>query len=317
MNTNKINRIINIIKENDKFLITAHMNLEGDALGSELALYLLLKKLNKKATVYNHDATPENYEFLPHCEIIKNSLKKDNFDVAFALDCSAAARTGKVEEKLKEALLVANIDHHISNTNFGNLNWVEPGMSSASEMIYYLAKKLNIMDENIALCLYTGIFTDSGSFTYASTNSNTHKVVADLMQFRIKPDLIYKRIHSLCSPGDIKFIGECISKLRFNSNKKICWIMMFKWQKKQYDLTEIIFSIMRRLKKPEVFVLFKEIEKNKTRINFRSCSRIDVNKIAKFFGGGGHQKASGTTLEKDIKESEREVISFIKKQING
>lgn len=314
---NKIKQIINTIKENDKFLITAHVNLEGDALGSELALYLLLKKLKKKVIIYNQDITPEIYEFLPYTKIIKNSLKKDNFDIVFVLDCSDATRAGKVEKKFQKASLVVNIDHHISNTNFGDLNWVEPGMSSASEMIYYLAKKLKIMDENIALCLYTGIFTDSGSFSYASTSSNTHAVVADLMRFGIRPDLIYKKIHSLCSPGDIKFIGKCISKLKFTAQGRICWISVSNWQKKQYDLTEIIFSIMRLLKSPEVFVFFKEIGKNKTRINFRSCSKIDVNRIARFFGGGGHQKASGATLEKNIKESEKEVISFIKKQTNG
>ncbi|MCF7870998.1 MAG: DHH family phosphoesterase [Candidatus Omnitrophica bacterium] len=314
---NKIAKIADLIKKNNSFFITAHMNLEGDALGSELALYLLLKKLNKKAVIYNNDPTPEIYKFLPSHKSIKNNFKKDKFDVAFVLDCSDSSRAGRIENKLSAAAKVVNIDHHISNTYFGDMNWVEAEMSSASEMIYYLVKRLKVLDKDIALCLYTGIFTDSGSFTYANTSCNTHKIVAELMGYGIRPDLVYKKIHSLCVPDDIKFIGKCISKLKFCLKEKICWITISRWQEKNYDLTEIIFSIMRLLKKPEVFILFKKINKNKTRINFRSSSRVDVNKIAKFFGGGGHQRASGTTLEKNLKESEKKVILFIQRQING
>ncbi len=314
--TDKIRKIIEIIKNNHNFLITAHLNLEGDALGSELALYLLLKKLDKEVVICNHDQTPEIYKFLPKNRFIKNRLKKEKFDIAFVLDCSDSSRAGKARNKLAGASLTVNIDHHISNTYFGGLNWVEPKMSSASEMIYYLAKKLKIIDKDIALCLYTGIFTDTGNFTYANTSPNTHKIAAELMQFSIKPHLVYERIHSLCYPEDIKFISKCISKLNFSRNKKISWATISKWQEKNYDLTEIIFSVMRLLKDPEVFILFKKIGANKTRINFRSCSNLDVNKIAKFFGGGGHQRASGTTLNKNLKQSEAEVISFIKKVID-
>ncbi|MFO8053448.1 MAG: DHH family phosphoesterase [Candidatus Omnitrophota bacterium] len=313
---NKIKKIIEIIKNNDSFLITAHMNLEGDALGSELSLYLLLKKLNKKVTVYNHDLTPDIYKFLPKNKIIKNKIKKKKVDVAFVLDCSDSSRTGKIEAGLSDAGIVVNIDHHISNTFFGDFNWVEPEMSSASEMIYYLAKETKTMDKNIALCLYTGIFTDTGSFTYANTGPDTHKIIAELMHFDIKPHIIDKEIHSLCAPDDIKFISKCISKLKFASNQKICWLIISRWQEKNYDLTEIIFSLMKLLKKPGVFIIFKKINKSRTRINFRSCSQVDVNKIAKFFGGGGHRKASGTTLDKNLKESESRVISFIKRCVN-
>ncbi|MCF7873893.1 MAG: bifunctional oligoribonuclease/PAP phosphatase NrnA [Candidatus Omnitrophica bacterium] len=313
----KIKKIVELIKNNNSFLITAHMNLEGDALGSELSLFLLLKKLNKKVTVYNHDATPDVYKFLPKHKLIKNNFKKGKIDLAFVLDCSDSSRAGKVEDKLNDAGNVVNIDHHISNTFFGDLNWVEPKMSSASEMIYHLAKEMRIMDKNIALCIYTGIFTDTGSFSYANTSPDTHRIVSELMKFNIKPHLIDKEIHSLCVPDDIDFIGKCISRLKFAPGQKISWITISRWQKKNYDLTEIIFSIMKLLKKPEVFVIFKRISKDRTRINFRSCSKLDVNKVAKFFGGGGHKRASGTTLNKNLKESEKKVINFIKGCLNG
>ncbi len=314
---NKIEKIIEIIKKNNSFLITAHMNLEGDALGSELALYFILKRFKKKVIICNHDSTPEAYNFLPGHRFIKNEVGGKKFDVAFVLDCSDLSRSGSVEAKIAKQAFVVNIDHHISNTRFGDINWLEPKASSVCEMIYHLARGLKVMDKKIALCLYTGIFTDTGNFIYTNTTSDTHKVAASLMGYDICPHEIYRKIHSLCLPEDIKFIGRHISQLKFSSDRKICWVMISRWQERKYDLTEITFSIMRRLKDPLVFIIFKKVGKERTRVNFRSHSKIDVNKIAKFFGGGGHQRASGTTIAGSLKDSEKRVISFVSDFINA
>ena len=312
-----LKKIVEKINTGKSFLITAHMNLEGDALGSELAAYILLKKLKKKVVIYNNDPTPGIYKFLPFSRVIKNTPKEDKFDVALVLDCSDVSRSGKVKDIVSKAGCIINIDHHISNTHFGDINWVEPSSSSATQMLYLLCEKFKIMDKNIALCLYTGIFTDTGNFTYANTDSETHKIVASLMKYNLHPHKIYDIIHSECEPGDLKFIGEIISSLKFDPYRKISWAAITEWQDKNYDLTEVIFSIMRLLKGPEVFLLFKSIDKNKTRINFRSRGRIDVNRIAKFFGGGGHKNASGTTIEEPVAKAEKKVISFVRRYTNG
>ena len=312
-----LKKIVEKIKAGKSFLITAHMNLEGDALGSELAVYILLKKLKKKVVIYNNDPTPGVYKFLPFSRVIKNTLKEDKFDVALVLDCSDASRAGKVKDILGKADCIINIDHHISNTHFGDINWVEPSSGSATQMLYLLCEKFKIMDKNIALCLYTGIFTDTGNFTYANTDSETHKIVASLMKYNLHPHKLYDTIHSLCEPDDLNFIGEIISSLKSDPYRKISWATIAQWQDKNYDLTEVIFSIMRLLKGPEVFLLFKSVDKNKTRVNFRSRGRIDVNRIAKFFGGGGHKNASGTTIEESLEKTEKKVISFIRRYTDG
>ncbi len=316
MRQRPIKRIVDKIENGKKFLITAHMNLEGDALGSELATYMLLKKLKKQVVVYNNDPTPEIYKFLPFSRVIKNSIEEDNFDVAIALDCSDSSRTGKVKDSLVKANCIINIDHHISNTHFGDLNWVEPHLGSCGQMLYRLCERFKVMDRNIALCLYTGIFTDTGNFTYANTDSETHWIASRLMKYNLHPHEIYNSLHSLCAPSDLNFIGRIISALKFDPSKKICWATIIRWKDKTYDLTEVVFSIMRLLDGVEVFLLFKKIDKNRTRVNFRSRSRIDVNKIAKFFGGGGHKRASGTTMDCSLEVAEKKVISFIKKHTN-
>ncbi|MFA7677125.1 MAG: bifunctional oligoribonuclease/PAP phosphatase NrnA [Candidatus Omnitrophota bacterium] len=313
MRKNLLKKIIDKINKSKSFLITAHMNLEGDALGSELAMYLLLKKLKKKAIIYNNDPTPAIYNFLPFSKVIKNEIKQEKFDTAMVLDCSDSSRTGKVKDDLGKAASIVNIDHHISNTYFGDINWVEPGAGSAAQMIYLLCEKFKIMDKNIALCLYTGIFTDTGNFTYASTDWETHRIASQLMKYNLHPHAIYCNIHSLCAPSDLGFIGKIISSLKLDSRKSICGAAINEWKDKNYDLTEVIFSIMRLLKGVEVFILFKKIDKNRTRVNFRSCSRVDVNRIAKFFGGGGHKRASGTTVNDSLEIAARKVISFTKR----
>jgi len=312
-----LKKIVEKINSSKSFLITAHMNLEGDALGSELAAYILLKKLKKRAVIYNNDPTPAIYKFLPKSGVIKNNIAEDKFDVALVLDCSDVSRAGKVKDSLSKAECIINIDHHISNTNFGDINWVEPYSGSTAQMIYLLCEKFKVMDKNIALCLYTGIFTDTGNFTYANTDSQTHKVVASLMKYNLHPHKIYGIIHSLCVPADLNFIGRIISSLKFDSRRKVCWATITKWQDKSYDLTEVVFSIMRLLKDPEIFLLFKMVGRHRTRVNFRSRGRIDVNRIAKFFGGGGHKNASGTTIEEPLEKAEEKVISFARRYTNG
>ena len=312
-----IKKILETIKKNKTFLIVSHMNLEGDALGSELAMYLFLKKLKKKVTIFNNDPTPKIYEFLPSSKVIKNNLTGKKFDVALVLDCSDSSRVGRVKDYLGNARCIINIDHHISNTSFGDINWVEPNYSSACQMLYKLFAYNGIMDKNIALCLYTGIFTDTGNFTYANTNQETHRVISSLMQYEINPHHIDENLHSLCSSQDLSFISSVTSSLKYDERKKICWALVRKWEEKSYDLTEVIFTIMRLLREVEVFLLFKKLEKGKVRVNFRSRNYVDVNRIAQFFGGGGHRRASGTTIEGDLKAVEKKVISFVKRYTNG
>ncbi len=308
-----IKEIINRIDEHKSFLITSHISLEGDALGSELAFYLLLRKLKKKVFVYNQDPLPPIYRFLPCSHIIRNQGVKNDFEVGIVLDCSDSSRTGKVKDYLTNMNLIINIDHHISNTCFGDINWIDSRASSTCEMLYKLCQKLQLLDKKIALCLYTGIFTDTGGFTYANTTFRTHQVVFELLKYHLHPHKVDEELHSLCTSHDLRFIGKVLTSLNFDAQKKICWIKIKDWQDKDYDLTEIIFSILRLLKDVEVFIIFKRVARDKVRVNFRSRSFVDVNRIAKFFGGGGHKRASGTTIEDTLENTEKKVIAFVER----
>ena len=319
---------VECIKRNKRFLLTVHTNPEGDALGAELAFYNLLKKLGKVAVIINEDEVPYGYNFLPGINNIqkkirnKRYLKKIDFDCFVILDCSDPQRTGEIYKINTQGKPVINIDHHISNNKFGDVNWIEPYTSSTSEMIYKLFKKLRVpFDKDTAICLYVGMLTDTGSFKYSNTSGSTHKAVADLLRFKLNVPQIYKNIYENIPFDDMKLLGKILPDMKKEATGKIIWFQVEKKilrnRKLSFDLTEHVLSFGRAIKDAEVTVLFKENlgVKDEIRVNFRSQGKVDVNKIAQFFGGGGHKTASGATVHGKIDSVRRKVLAKIKENL--
>jgi len=320
-----LKKAVECVRKNESFIITSHTNLEGDALGSELAFYNLLRKLGKSATIVNEDSLPYGYEFLPFKNKIvkyKNNIRSIEFDCFAALDCSDLNRTGEVYRINSECKPVLNIDHHISNRMFADVNWVEPAASCCCEMIYKLYKALCVpLDKNAAVLLYTGILTDTGSFRYSNTTSFTHQAVSELLKFKLDVPQIYKSIHENIPFEDMQLLGKVLPAMKRQEKGRIIWFQikhnMLKNKKLSFDLSEHILSFGRAVKGAEVVVLFKENlgRRNEIRVNFRSQGRADVNKIAQFFGGGGHKTASGATIHGGIESVRRRVLAKIKQEL--
>ncbi len=320
-----LKKVVASIKNNKNFLITSHTNLEGDALGSELAFYNLLKKLGKNATVINEDSLPYGYDFLPYKNKLikfKGNLKNIEFDCFVVLDCSDLSRTGEVYRLNSGQKPILNIDHHISNQKFGNINWVESHASSCSEMIYKLYKALRLaLDRDTAILLYTGMLTDTGSFRYSNATSFTHKAISELLKFNLDIPQIYKSIYENIPFPDMKLLTRILPDIRREAKGRVIWFQikqnMLRNKKLSFDLSEHILSFGRAIKDVEVAVLFKEnlgVE-NEIRVNFRSQGKVDVNKIASFFGGGGHKTASGATVKGSIDQVRRKVLAKIKESL--
>lgn len=321
-----LKKVVECIRRNRYFLITSHASLDGDALGSELAFYQILKKLGKFATIINEDELPYGYEFFSGRERIKKfkpNLKGIRFDCFVVLDCSDLRRTGEVYRMNTANKPILNIDHHISNEKFGNINWVEPKASSCSEMVYRLYKKLRLpLDRNTAIFLYTGLLTDTGSFRYSNTSSFTHKAVSDLLKYNLNITRIYKSIYENMPFLDMKLLIRVLPGIRRQAQGRIIWFQlkknMLKNKKLSFDLTEHVLSFGRAIKDVEAIVLFKENlgVKGKIRVNFRSQGKVDVNKIAQFFGGGGHKTASGATICGTLDQVRKKVLAKIREAVN-
>ena len=313
------------IKNNKNFLITSHTNLEGDALGSELAFLRLIKVLGKKATVVNEDGLSPVYKFLPGVNKIikfKENLTADKFDCFVLLDCADPTRCGKVFKMSRSNKPILNIDHHISNEAFGKVNWVEPGYSSCCEMIYKLYKELRVpLDKDTALLLYVGMLTDTGSFHYSNTTSVTHKIVSELLSFNLDVAGIYKKVYQNLAFEDMQLLMAILPTMKRLYEGRLVWFQINKNLLKNrtisFDLTEQILTLARTINNVEVIVLFKEAlgKKKEVRVNFRSQGRVDVNKVARFFGGGGHKTASGATVKGSLGEVRRRVLAKIKQSL--
>ena len=308
MNLEKIKKAI---KENNSFLITSHLNLEGDSIGSQLALVRLLEYFGKRVVVVDEDLPGSEYGFLPYIKRIKRPKGKFKFDAVFVVDAADLKRIGSVSGLIADKLII-NIDHHVSNSLFGDINLVKPEAESCCGIIYDVYKKLNVpIDKNTALLLYVGIATDTGFFKYSNTTKRTHQVVADLLRYKISPNKIYNHIYERASFSDMILVSGILKTLKTDKTGKIAWLLWNKKLNKKYapsaDLNDILLNFLRAIKGIEVAVLFKELE-GKVRVNLRSQGNFDVNKLAKLFKGGGHKTASGCTLKTSLKIAENTVV---------
>lgn len=312
------NQVIKAIKSYSSFLITSHINLEGDALGSELALASLLRKLGKTACIVNSGKTPSSYSFLPGVKKISHRFSNRAHQAVFIIDCSDRGRAGRIAALFDAGKPVINIDHHIGNKNFGKINWVEPGASSTGEMIYQLFRLTKTeLDKKDALNIYTAILTDTGSFRHSSTTSNTLYICSRLLRFGINPAEIYAKIYENNSVQDAIYVAKIISRLSFAANNKIAWIKIkkpeFEEIKGKPEVLDRILDFAKSIKTVKVVLLFCQVDNRFIKLGLRSKSPIDVQKIASSFGGGGHRLASGCTIEGNIKDVERKVLKEVKK----
>ncbi len=302
-------------KQNKTFLVSAHVHLEGDALGSELAVASLLRSLGKRVIIANEDDAPSEYSFLPGLGAIRHEAVVLDYDAAVLVDCSDVSRIGRAQKCLRPGATLINIDHHISNTRFGDINWVEPAASCACEMVYELYRALNVkIKKDDALCLYTGIVSDTGSFKYKATSWRTHEIASDLLKHGLDVYGIQRRIYESMTPETIKGLGKIIATLNISSDGKVAWLCvrnrLIRRDPSLAEQTDGVIHFARAIAGVEVAILFKETLSNREmRVNFRSTGQADVNKLAQRFGGGGHKMASGATLKGPFKAMVEKVVS--------
>ena len=319
------NKLIGILEKNNNFLITSHVNLDGDAIGSELAFYLLLKKLNKKSTIINQDKLPIIYDFLPESNKINNledyNSNRINFDVAIILDCSNLIRVGEISKIFKDTITIINIDHHGSNENFGNLNYIDSSASSVGEIIYNLIDSINIslLDQKISSCLYTAIITDTGSFRYSNVSPETFKIASDLICTGMNTYSISNNIYNRNTFSGLKLLGKALLTLEMNNSSGVSWLSitrrMLSEVKANDDEIEGIIDLVTTLKNTEISILFRETVDNKIKISFRSKGNFNVSKFAVKFNGGGHPNSAGCLCQGKLAEVKKIILSELCKEI--
>jgi phosphoesterase RecJ-like protein len=312
-----IPRIIDIINRNATFLITSHERPDGDALGSELAFYHMLRECGKTATVYNQDQTPGHYHFLPGAAVIVNDLPPtESFDAAFILDCSELDRVGREAGRIRKIRKIINIDHHVSNNGFCDATLLDAEASSTGELIYRLAEAMALkLTPEMATNLYAALLTDTGGFCYGNTTRDCLVIAGRLVENGARPQWISENIYETAPLEKIRLLAGVLETLAIDMNGKVGSLVVTRETLDRagalHEHTEGFVDVPRTILGVEVSILFSELEENYFKLSLRSKGRLNVERVAGKFGGGGHVNASGCRITGDIATVKRLILTQI------
>ena len=292
-------------------MIGSHVSPDGDTLGSSLALMHALRMLGKDVIMNVDDDISTVYSFLPGIAEYRRFAPEESLDadLLVIIDASSADRAGNAMDVVKSPA-VLNIDHHKTNTRFADYLYLDSDAAATAEIIYSLLLEMGIkLTRDIATCIYEGIYTDTGSFKYSNTTSNTLKTAADLLNYGVNPSLISDNME-LKSRSQVEMLRKVLETLTFLKNGKIAYIEIPLELYNHNVETDAFISYPRYVEGVEIALLFKQVEANLTRVSFRS-KEIDVAKVALSFGGGGHKKASGCSIYAPLKEAEKVILEAV------
>ena len=312
----------NIIKADD-IIIFSHVNPDGDTLGTMLALNIIIKNnFNKTPLMIAAGKIPEIYGFLPDINKVKSINDTDKnkiFDLAIAVDIAAKDRMIEGLPVYEKAKIKINIDHHKTNNNYGDINYVEAEACSAGEVLFDILESLNLkINGDAATCLYTSILTDTGGFRFENTKARTLSKAAKLIEFGADPSYIARKCYESKPKQMVMLLANSLVNAKFLENDKIAYVCITDEIMKKFnaenDHTEGIVEALRQINTTEVSAVLKEVDEQTTKVSLRS-KNIDVSLIASAFNGGGHTFAAGCTIKKPIKIAEEKLILEIKKYL--
>jgi len=320
-----LEKVGKVIACHDKFVIFTHLYPDGDGIGTSVSFYKMLINLGKKACIVCSSEMPYQYKFLPYVQnVLKNmdDLPFKNKFISIFLDCSDIKRI-KLDETTvrKKSAAIINIDHHLSNTNFGDINIVDSSRSATAEIVFLLFNKFfcKYMDREIAEGLYTGILTDTGKFQYSNTTKQVHKIVSCLLEYDINPSCIYSNIYE-CEPVNrFKLLEVVLGRIKLISKEKLIYSYILEDDFKKFELpfssNDGIIELLRSVKDIKIAALFKEIGLNLYKVSLRASENgVNVAEIAGFFGGGGHKMAAAYTAQGELKNIIRNLTEIIEKK---
>jgi phosphoesterase RecJ-like protein len=302
------------------FIIASHMNLDGDCVGSELAMYWYLRSLGKEAVIFNNEPTPDKFLFLKNADDIPLEKPDRQFDVLIVLDCSNLTRLSW-DGANQPVSAVINIDHHRDNTYFGKVNVVEVDAPAAGLIMYDFFRDEHIdYPDYVAEALYTAILTDTGGFRFSNTNDSVFRACADLHARGVNSSLMYDRIYASFSPAGMLLQSRIWSTLTFYRNGTISSMEM------EYSLAdelgakpgdaEGMADITVMATSVEVGMMIK-YSPQQTHFSLRSRGKVDVGRIAKMVeGGGGHSCAAGCTMNLPFSEAKQKMLDIISKELD-
>jgi bifunctional oligoribonuclease and PAP phosphatase NrnA len=309
-------KIKEILANGREFMVTSHIDPDGDAIGSAFALSFALQKLGKETVVYLKDKVPYRYEFLPRPESLVHEIPAKRFDAIFAVDCGDFFRIGDGYEKLKDKGLIINVDHHNTNEAFGFLNIIDERASSTAEIIYAILKALNVpMDFDIAVNIYTAVLTDTGSFRYDSTNSKAFVICEEMTHFGVIPSYVAESVYESHPKERFLLLCGALTTLQTHYDNRLAIMYvtdeLFRQTGGSKEQTEGFVEFLKEMRGVEVAVVARQVSENRYKMSMRSKGKIDVASVARRFGGGGHKNAAGCTIEGSADQVKKMIVEAV------
>lgn len=315
-----MDKIKSMIEMSDSILILTHVNPDGDALGSSLSLYNVLVNNGYKPDIMVISA-PEKFSFLPNFDKIITTSSKE-YDLVIVVDTSTLDRIGQDDSYFENAKYTINIDHHVSNTNYANYNYVMGNSPACCQYLYDIYCNLGIeITSDVATCLMCGILTDTGGFQYSDVNYKTFDIASVLSKIINIPSL-YKKVLGTRTKTQFELSKLASSRLEFYNNDKVCFTYLLQEDLDKYNASnsdhEGIVNMGRDIEGVEASIFLRE-QDGMYRISFRGNGNIDLSEVSKLFGGGGHRNAAGITLKKDLTfdELKKKLIDAISEGIKN
>jgi phosphoesterase RecJ-like protein len=296
--------IADLIHNSDSFLIASHIDADGDAVGSQLAIYSVIKRLGKSAQVVSEDEIPQAFRFLAGSGEVRRSATGDS-QVGMVVDAAALDRIGQVQDAVRECDLIVNIDHHVSNVDFGDYNLVDPGAGACGEIIYRLLDVMGMeLTPEEAEALFAAILSDTGCFRFPTTTGETLRVAAGLIEAGARPYHVASEIFWKRSPAGLRLLGSALSTIEVTNSGTVATMEITQGMYLDSGATsrdtEGFANYPRSIKDVKVGVLIREIGDGLFRVSLRSSEDCSVDGIAKQFGGGGHATAAGFRIEGEL-----------------
>ena len=309
--------ILKEVKNAEKIVILTHEAPDGDAIGSSLAMKIALKELGKNPDVIIPEYS-RLFSFLPGAKDIQEESKIKEYDLAISLDCSDLKRLKCGEEYFETAKHKIQIDHHGSNTMFGDINFVNPASPACCEVLIGMFEYFGInINKEIGTCLVTGIITDTGGFRYSGVTAETFEFTARLLQKGVKVSDIYKRVLDTKTKSNFELTKLVISRMEMLENGKVTYTYTTLEDEEKVGAEpgdhEGLVEIGRDIEGVEVSVFVREKEEGTYKVSLRANDYVNVSDICLLFGGGGHPRAAGCLVTDSIENVKNKILAEVKK----
>jgi bifunctional oligoribonuclease and PAP phosphatase NrnA len=315
-------RILEAIEGSRSLCVVGHVRPDGDCIGSQLAVTLALRELGKEVVCWNEDTVPAKYAFLDTRSLVRPPRRGVKFDCVVAVDAASYERLGKVGDCIRQRGVLINIDHHESNTRYGDINWVSSRDPSTGELVYRLLKNAGWkITREIADCLFTAISTDTGSFQYPSTRPDTYHVAADLVKRGADLGRICNQVYQSYPLSRVRLLRHVYNNFHLTCDNRVAWFWLrrsdFVRTGAQPSDSEGLIDHVRDIEPVIVACVFEEMEPGVVRISLRSKDpAVSVNEIAGQFGGGGHPAAAGARIPGNELSIQRRVLRAIREALD-